>query len=346
MRAMGRVSCVVSGLLLLAGGGGGRAAGEDLASYAQKCKDAIGVDVHSFDCTKGFPVPVVPDPTNSKQCATPPYLSSATCRAGSRLGVQDTGNPDVAIVWLCRKKKIDDPNSSTYDDVAVIQTNFKNGATCFYQTLDIVDGSNVPAPSDTTRKFWWKPKDAAGQQCASCHDTGFLRTPYLMQVKDKDKPVLPTRRHTTEYWFPGEDFKGWNGKVFRIKETGGATCTTCHAMGANLIDPTDGTSAWLGLRATGQEKTELMTPVPTYGQHASWMGKAAWTKHHPDPTEKAQSVKMAECAAGTRTDCCQVLWGGQMKAILDELLKTPLPRIARPSEGREPSQRPLAPPNH
>lgn len=346
MRAMGRVSCVLSGLLLSVTASAGRAGAESLADYARACKAAVGgVDVEAFDCTKGFPIPMQGD--EGGKCAKPPYLPTATCRTGSRLGVQATGNPKIAIVWLCRKKGITDPDSAIFDDVAVIQTNFENGATCFYQRIQKsgIDGSLVPAPRDNVGNFWWEPERAAKEECASCHDTGLIRTPYLTQVVDGSKrKVLPARRHTTAYWFPGDDFKDWNGKVFRIKDDAPVkNCTRCHPMGANTIDVDLGTSVWLGLMAAGKVDTDLLTPNGTWGQHASWMGKDAATAGHPLGPDKKDAVRMSKCALGTGTDCSYQLWDGQMAVLVANLVNRPLPSQAVPAPGRRPATRPLPP---
>ncbi len=251
----------------------------------------------------------------------PPYLPSASCREGSRLGVQPTGNPDIAIVWLCRKKKVADKSSNKFDDIAVIQTNYANGATCFYQRLEDADGSRVPAPSQPgADQFWMSPAKAAGEECASCHDTGLLRTPYLTQVN-----VLPKRLHKEKYWFPGNDFKDWNGKVYRINDAATPkTCTLCHAMGANTIDPEFGTSTWLGLMATGDKRTPHLTPP----DHAFWMKPG---RGEPNPEDIANAKRMSNCALDKEPNCKPVLWGGQMDAVIKAQKGRKLPELKQPS---------------
>ena len=110
------------------------AVAEDLSEYATTCDDEVQASVEGFDCTKGYEIPM--EGTAGGDCKKPPYLDSAACRKGSRLGVQATGSDKIAIVWLCRKKEVQNANNALFDDVAVIQTNFETGATCFYQRLE------------------------------------------------------------------------------------------------------------------------------------------------------------------------------------------------------------------
>ena len=70
-----------------------------------------------------------------------------------------------------------------YGDIAVIQHNRNNGATCFYQALGNLDG-NVKAPSKGTSAWpWLTPAGTASIGCAGCHDNGpLIRSPYLTQI--------------------------------------------------------------------------------------------------------------------------------------------------------------------
>jgi len=289
---------------------------EDNASYARKCNKEVGAAVEGFNCNDGTEIPM--DATTGETCKKPPYLTSARCRNGSRLKVQklDPPNDNIAIVWLCRKKDVTDPTSNKFDDIAVIQTNYENGATCFYQHLGEIDGTNVPPPELDKTNFWMSPHDAAEEECASCHDTGLLRTPYLTQVK-----VLPEKIHRLNYWFPGDDFDDWNGKVYRVTGAAASACTSCHKMGANKIDVRYGTSTWLGLMATGVNPTPNLTPPGL----ASWM-----TPKRIKPKHDEEAAKMiAKCARGENVpDCKLELWGGQMNAPLHSEPK--LPRLMQP----------------
>jgi hypothetical protein len=292
----------------------GNALAESLSDYARTCAAETNTPVKGFNCMDGYEINMTPGPGGT--CAKPPYLTSAPCRAGSRLGVQ-VSTPELAVVWLCRKKSVTDRSSSIFDDIAVIQTNFTNGATCFYQRLEDsgVDGRNVPAPETNTGDFWFQPAEAKDQECASCHNTGLLRTPYLTQVRDNDKQVLPTQRHTTHYWFPGKDFAGWNGQVFQIIDDAKTkTCTQCHPMGANTIDPDFGTSTWLGLMATGAKTTPHLNPPSD--ARAFWMRPRLLA---PSDKDIQAANRMSDCALGGGTDCRWAPWGGQLQAVIDAL---------------------------
>ena len=314
------------------------AAAESLQSYAATCAQKVGLDVEGFNCLDGFEVPM--DGIAGGDCAKPPYLTSADCQRGSRLGVQlSNADPDIAIVWLCRKK-FDQTGigPDEFQDVAVIQTNFANGATCFYQQLGAkLDGRNVPPPRDGT--FWLSPKEAMEEECASCHDTGLLRTPYLTQVvypdgEKKGQKVLPTRRHRQNYWFPGEDFRDWNGKVRKIVDTQPLkNCTKCHPMGQNTIDPGFGTSTWLGLMATGVNNTPHLTPDPQTGQRAYWMSPTAQKDGRPRPEDEADAQRMAACARGILDYCYIEDWGGQLAATLEGLKNKAKPQLMQPGAG-------------
>jgi hypothetical protein len=301
----------------------GAATAENLQSYAATCQKEIGIDVEGFDCLSGFEVPM--NGVAGQNCAKPPYLPSADCRTGSRLGVQlSSGDPNVAVVWLCRKKGDQSGvGADLFQDIAVIQTNFANGATCFYQNIgDKLDGRNVPPPRDGT--FWFTPERTTQEQCASCHDTGLLRTPYFTQV-------LPRKRHRLNYWFPGEAFRDWNGKVKKIADTRAAkNCTRCHPMGQNTLDKDFGTSTWLGLMATGDENTPYLTPDSSGDRKAFWMSPAAEQDGHPRVEDQVDARRMAACAIGYGDNCTLEDWGGQLVAAREGLKNRPLPVLMRP----------------
>jgi hypothetical protein len=299
-------------------------AAEDIVSYAKTCNAKVEVEVKGFDCSKGELIPM--EGVAGGKCKKPPYLTTAPCREGSRFGVQ-IANESVAVVWLCRKKKVTNPNSEIFDDIAIIQTNFKNGATCFYQKLGNVDGSNVPAPVDDKMSFWMPPAKAAAEECASCHDSGLLRTPYLTQLTTKPN-VIPQTRQKENYWFPGTDFVGWNGRVYKVSVKG-TTCTGCHIMGANAIDPEVGTSSWLGPMSTGTEETPNLE-----GMFAFWMKPKL---HAPDQASKDAAELIKKCALDVKVAGCErSLWGGQVTAIIESQKGRTLPALRQPPAQEEP----------
>ena len=300
-------------------------AAEDIVSYAKTCNAKVAVEVKGFNCLKGEKIPM--EGVAGGDCKKPPYLPSAPCREGSRFGVQ-VADENVAVVWLCRKKAVTDPNSDIFDDIAVIQTNFKNGATCFYQKLENVNGSNVPAPVDDVGNFWMAPAKAVNERCAACHDSGLLRTPYLTQLTQQK---IPKTRQKDKYWFPGTDFAGWNGKVYKVEGAAIKTCSNsgCHIMGANAIASAYGTSAWLGPMATGEVATPYLD-----GTHAFWMKPGL---NAPAPASKEASRKISECAQGIKIpDCVLTPWGGQLAAVIESQRGQPLPALSQPAAREKP----------
>lgn len=102
---------------------------ETQAEYAKKCDDAIGDTVPTFNCDVGTLVPTTHQTGTypSMSCDRPNVLNSQ-CDPGSRFQVLPSANPNVLMVAHCRRKG----GTTTYGDVAVIQYNKANGATCFY----------------------------------------------------------------------------------------------------------------------------------------------------------------------------------------------------------------------
>jgi len=162
--------------------------GDTLEVYAQKCDQAIGVTVPDFVCDKGT---VVPD-TNpiGSACDRPDQLNQ-DCDPGSRFQVL-TNNTTAYVVAHCRKRghPVDDGH---YGDIAAIQRNKVNGATCFYQgALSQSHDGNVKAPSKGVGSpgFWMTPTAIATSSfpCGRCHDNGpIIRSPYLSQITGPNK---------------------------------------------------------------------------------------------------------------------------------------------------------------
>ena len=229
---------------------------ETLQEYAQKCDRAIGATVPDFNCDNGTLVPTTHLANN--RCDRPNVLNHA-CDPGSRFQVlSDPNNEKISIVAHCRKMGKADKR---YGDIAVIQTNQSNGATCFYQALGDLDG-NVKAPSKGvgTPPFWIPPSEIASPSfpapCGLCHDNGaIIRSPYLNQLKTKPH-ALPgfddeTFNSDQRYYFVGSNFAPW--KAYKV-EVAGSICNECHRMGVNNLAKgtmkNRGTARDLGIRAT------------------------------------------------------------------------------------------------
>jgi hypothetical protein len=186
---------------------------------------------------------------------------------GSRFQVLDATN-DAIVVAHCRKKN----GGDKYGDIAVIQYNKKNGATCFYQSPTAVSNldAQVPAPTDVdASKTWLQPQSTANVNCVGCHDNGpFVRSPYLAQLRNEPKNRLPGTNEgsgpwdyryqwnqTLPYRFLGNAFQSWKAYSVEIATKGAAgyKCTGCHRMGvaeANGIKLAGGTAQVFGVEAT------------------------------------------------------------------------------------------------
>lgn len=237
-----------------------------LQVYAQQCDRAIGITVPDFTCDAGTLVPTTnftPSMTASGQmsavypngnCDRPNRLNRA-CDPGSHFQVLPTTTQDAYAVAHCRK--MGNPSGfwgDFYGDIAVIQHNQKNGATCFYQALGTLYGG-VRAPSkglSTWNLFrpgnWQSPSTTASQRCGGCHDNGpLVRTPYLTQITGPN--ALPGAGAYTfqPYYFVGADFASWKAYKVEVKDN---YCISCHRMGTNNLPGELGTALDFGMRAT------------------------------------------------------------------------------------------------
>jgi hypothetical protein len=242
---------------------------DSLPEFARKCRDATGEDVPAFDCDDGTPVPEehLSGAGYPNQFCDRPNVLNHACDPGSRFQVLKQTN-DVSIVAHCRKKGLGD---GLYGDIAVIQYNQKNGATCFYQALGTLN-AKVTAPSEGNGagKFPWLdpggPNGTAAIGCVHCHDNGpFVRSPYLAQLRNESKNRLPgtnpgsgpwdhrfSWNQTLPYMFVGNDFQSW--KTYSVSVTGtGSGCLSCHRLGFSSIHGTyqsQGTAQVFGPEAT------------------------------------------------------------------------------------------------
>jgi hypothetical protein len=294
--------------------GGGRTADEcddhlepeSLASYAGKCAAAIGEDVPAFNCDDGTLVPEEHlSGTYPNQFCDRPNVLNHECDPGSRFQVLKQTN-DVSIVGHCRKKG---QATGEYGDIAVIQYNQKNGATCFYQALGRLSGK-VTAPSEGNGqgKFpWMDPVDTANIQCVRCHDNGpFVRSPYLAQLRNEPKNRLPGTNPGTGPWdlrfswnktipysFVGNSFQSW--KVHSVLVTGaGGACLGCHRLGLSSVNGaylSSGTAQVFGPEATAATQVHKN---PHSADSPLWMtpGQISY-----DATNETNAQGVAACAA-------------------------------------------------
>jgi hypothetical protein len=271
-----RLGCI-AGITLLALAHSRNSQAESLKEYAAKCDQSIGITVPDFSCDAGTEVPtsingqviqVTSPPQTVSQCDRPNVLNRQ-CDPGSKFQVL-VRTSDVQIVAHCRKIG---KTSGKYADIAVIQYNRSNGATCFYQALadNMVDlDQAVKAPSKGLPAEggynWLTPMGTASIGCIGCHDNGaIVRSPYLNQITGAN--AIPGKDDNTynaltqPYALIGQDFATW--AAYRV-EIAGNTCNGCHRMGASFI-PTfmdgnmsgvshSGTSQDLGIRATNMDQ--------------------------------------------------------------------------------------------
>ncbi|THJ17241.1 MAG: hypothetical protein CAF42_002345 [Nitrospira sp. CG24B] len=246
-------------------------AADELAAYAKECDAAIGVTVSDFDVDSrlGTTVPTTNlTPANATYpngtCDRPNVLNGK-CDPGSRFRVLvDTA--DAYVVAHARKMGL---SQGEYGDVAVIQHNKVNGATCFYQgalaDFNLSHKADVKAPSKGVGNptFWMTPTQIVNSKfpCGSCHDNGpIIRSPYLAQITGPNQ--LPGAGDVTfnsdgqPYSFVGADFSPWKAYKVEVSVNGiSNTCNGCHRMGVNNVSntgivPNNGTALDLGIKAT------------------------------------------------------------------------------------------------
>jgi hypothetical protein len=262
---------------------------DTLEEYASKCDREIGVTVPDFVCDDGTLVPTTHH-ANGK-CDRPNVLNRE-CDPGSRFQVL-ANTSKAYVVAHCRKQE---NGAGKFGDIAVIQHNKQNGATCFYQALEPGLSGNVKAPSKGTSAYpWLTPTGTANIGCAGCHDNGpLIRSPYLTQITGANR--LPGAgevgfNRDEPYRFVGKDFAAW--RVQKV-EVVGNKCILCHRMGTNNVRTTQGTALDLGLRATNETQA---AKNPHSASSPIWMTPGQIT-YSADNEEAAQEI--AACASAFR----------------------------------------------
>jgi hypothetical protein len=282
--SMHLLSVLILGLFMTAASSV-HAAADSLVKYTEQCEQATGIKVRGFSCDDGTKVPTTVDGKTSTATYRPasdcdrPNVLNHECDPGSRFQVLDKTN-DAVVVAHCRKQGLRNGEYGEYGDIAVIQHNNKNGATCFYQALaDWEDdntrekakkplkGLDVKAPSMGTAAWpWLSPAQTAAIGCGGCHDNGpLIRSPYLTQITEKTDPpkknVIPGagdffNSSGNPYYFVGEEFSPWKAYEVQVKDN---ICNACHRMGVSNVKAfgtlDGGTARDLGLIATAASQT-------------------------------------------------------------------------------------------
>jgi hypothetical protein len=129
-----------------------------------------------------------------------------------------------------------------------------------------------------------------------------------MQAAQQIEAFKSSHRNRNYYWFGGNEYLDWNDKVLKVNVENDSKCSgACHVMGANSINRTRGTSAFLGLRATGQVPTTDLEDATHHNDIAYWMRP---NLSAPSADSKAASVAIANCAnsGGTTLGCTLTPW--------------------------------------
>jgi hypothetical protein len=136
----------------------GSSAIDELEEYAKLRQDETGVDIpKTFSCRS----PNAEDVPNQTYTPTAPGVRgpciapnvlNGECYPGSHFQVLRKTKDAVAVAH-CRKVGLPEqtPGQDFWNDIAIIQYNKANGATCFYQALGsstngILPGTDVPSP--------------------------------------------------------------------------------------------------------------------------------------------------------------------------------------------------------
>lgn len=247
---------------------------DTLEQYAAKCDAATGIHVPAFNCDDGVEVPGQGTTPHGTLCDRPNVLNRH-CDPGSKFQVL-AKTADAAAVAHCRKVGLP-ISGSTYNDIAVIQYNKRNGAVCFYQALNypedgrgVLPGQDVAAPSAGESAWrWLSPARTEGMGCTSCHDNGgFIRSPYLAQLSTLPH-VLPSTadgfdNQHTPLRYVGLDYqtnRSWSVSAPAAPCPTGdcAPCSSCHRLAVNNSQFGGGTASDFALRATAATQ-ESKTP--------------------------------------------------------------------------------------
>ena len=251
-----------------------------LAAYAKQCDAEIGVTVPDFDVDSPLGTTVPTEHLTPSSATYPngtcdrPNVLNGKCDPGSRFRVL-VNTEQAYVVAHARKMGL---SQGQYGDVAVIQHNKINGATCFYQgalaEFHLSHEGNVKAPSKGVGNpaFWMTPSQIVNSRfpCASCHDNGpIIRSPYLAQITGPNQ--LPGSGDVTfnsdgqPYAFVGTEFASW--KAYKV-EVPDNPCNGCHRMGVNNLSnagivPNHGTALDLGIKATAGAQENKNQPHST-----------------------------------------------------------------------------------
>lgn len=271
-----------------------------------------------------------------RKCDHPNGLSSS-CDPESTFQVVER-TADAVVVANCRKSRTFSNNE--FGDIAVIQYNRVNGATCFYQSApSALDGSLVPAPSrgsihqpgateacanpNGDNKFCWvSPEDTHTVGCTGCHDsTALIRSPYIMSTGLIPETGFKSR-HGAPLRYVGHAFADDRSWLVAPSDPSDPAngCLGCHDLAVNNVTTAQGqggTAYRFATMATTpyqfEEPSKAFDPlfepknkVSVYSP--AWMlpGTVSYPETH-DPSDPSTWTNQLTWASKFR-DCAKNLW--------------------------------------
>jgi len=260
-----------------------------IGDYGAECKRLIG-DVPSFSCLDGTVIPVTnngtPLTSPGPECDLPIMLhhgkqNGAECVPGSTVIRPPVSDPDVDLVFVCRKYHNDDA-SYEFQDIAGIHYNRRTGATCWYQSPPglPLDGRVVPSPTEAKQSgkpdpaaFWLSATHAEGHGCLGCHENDpFMHSPWVDQVQDANRVPNVADGFAAPRPYTHVSVNGafnWP-PVHRMQppDPVQGACTSCHRLGSS--QPTFKSNSggnWVNLASgrdiqTGHATAQSWMPYP------------------------------------------------------------------------------------
>ncbi len=177
---------------------------------------------------------------------------TASCQPGVTV---TTAKNEQGSHWVLLCRKVQDTNNAgmlktkVFNDIAMIGTNPKTGATCFFQNKENVgnDGARVTHPADVARSSAIWPSTPSSYCTENCHATdAFIHSPWIDEaVRADGKPIVPRMGSHPDFPISNFDvpYRLINGPSQgfvlpkQLVSEGAASCTTCHRVaGASFAE--------------------------------------------------------------------------------------------------------------
>jgi PAN domain len=310
---------------------------DTLAEYAAKCDAATGITVPAFTCDSG----VSPGGQGNGQVCDRPNVLNGECDPGSKFQVLPGRTQDAVAVAHCRKQG---NGPGFFGDIAVIQHNKLNGATCFYQALGVLPGNNVPSPRSMGStpnssaswadgvEHWISPRGTEAIGCTACHDSGaFIRSPYLAQLTAPPHALPSTAdgyaNLDTPLTYVGLDYmsnRSWSISTSNAFGDNGLSCTTCHRVAVNNHESVrSGEALGTGLLFANLATAATQSAKNPHGANSPiWMRPGQGTFN---AAAEASASKLRACAQGFRDSNFTVAPAGCSVAALAVPYQDPPP---------------------